>query len=114
MTEVNHIFRADSNGAEQSRNENVFTFSQGHKNIIQINSVANNVLRKRTRQDTNPRRESITVSVENDGSQNAYVVNGVRRKRLYFESESHIISKPKWSPSKIVYYRRRTRRWCRV
>ena len=82
----NHIFRADSNGAEQSRNENVFTFSQGHKNIIQINSVANNVLRKRTRQDTNPRRESITVSVENDGSQNAYVVNGVRRKRLVFES----------------------------
>ena len=56
------------------------------KNIIQINSVANNVLRKRTRQDTNPRRESITVSVENDGSQNAYVVNGVRRKRLVFES----------------------------
>ena len=37
----NHIFRADSNGAEQSRNENVFTFSQGHKNIIQIKNETN-------------------------------------------------------------------------
>ena len=83
---TNHVFRADSNGAEQSREENAQLFSQGHKNIIQINSVANNIVRKTTREDTNPRRQSVSVSVEYDGSANAYVVNGIRRKRLELES----------------------------
>ena len=59
---------------------------QGHVNLIMVDSIANNVVRKRTRQDTNPRHQSVTVSVENNGSQNVFVVNGVRNKSLVLQS----------------------------
>ncbi len=62
-------------------------FKQRHVNIQIIESLANASVNNPTRSDTNPQHVSVSVEVENNGSQNVFKVNGVRNKHLRLERD---------------------------
>ena len=59
---------------------------RGHVNLIIKELVSNASVRQRTRQDTNPRAQSVPVEIQYDGSGNQYAINGIRRKKLELET----------------------------
>ena len=59
---------------------------RGHVNLIIKELVSSASVRQRTRQDTNPRAQSVPVEIQYDGSANQYAINGIRRKKLELET----------------------------
>ncbi len=59
---------------------------RGHVNLIIKELVSSASVRQRTRQDTNPRAQSVPVEIQYDGSGNQYAINGIRRKKLELET----------------------------
>lgn len=60
-------------------------FKQRTFNIEMIKSVVDAKVRKTTRTITNPDRQGKDVSVENNGSQNVYKINGLRQSSLVLQ-----------------------------
>jgi len=63
------------------------SYGQRRFNIRILESIANAIVSTPMRIDTNPQGVSVSVEVENNGSQNVFKVNGVRNKHLELERD---------------------------
>ena len=93
------IYQPTDESTVGSTNPTAEDFKQRHINIQMIKSLANASVRQTTRTDTNPKNARKTVTVENNGIRNVYVINGVRQPRLDLQrGYTYYISHPSAHP----------------